>query len=77
MFHDIVLMFFPLNSVAFWRRVISARRGCFQLPGLSVIGAAAVCLTGVRTDLVAMLVEDMIAVEKKESWPVSGLFAVA
>jgi hypothetical protein len=41
------LMFF--SEKVFWlcRRVISARRGCFQLPGLSVAGEAAVCLTGV------------------------------
>jgi hypothetical protein len=53
-------MFFSEKVFWLWRRVISASRGCFQLPGLSVAaGAAVVCLTGV---LVCARAEDDMAV---------------
>jgi hypothetical protein len=40
---------FSENIVLLCRRVISARRGCRQFPGLSLTGvAAAVCFTGVN-----------------------------
>jgi hypothetical protein len=52
-------MFFSEKTFWLCRRVISARRGCFQLPGLSVAAGAVVCLMGV--DLTGVKVEDDMA----------------
>lgn len=48
--YTICMIFFSLKDVLLWRLVISASRGCFQLPGLSRTGGG-VCLTGVMIDL--------------------------
>ena len=52
-------MFFSEKTFWLCRRVISARRGCFQLPGLSVAACIVVCLTGV--DAVCASTEDDMA----------------
>src|SRR3569833_1822774 len=58
--YTIVLTLDSENTVAFCRFVISARRGCFQLPGLSV--TAAVFFTGVLAALgVTRAVDDISA----------------
>ena len=57
-------MFRSLNTVAFCRLVISLRRGCLQLPGLSTTWAD--FFNGVEkvgdllVDLVAIAVDDMV-----------------
>lgn len=43
MFHAILVAFFSLKVVAFWRLVISASRGWRQLPGLSCAAGEACC----------------------------------
>lgn len=52
--------FLSVKVVALRRRVISFRRGCVQLPGLSVTGGGAGRL-GVETCLT--FVEDMVVLE--------------
>lgn len=62
--YRIILRFFSENLVAFCRRVISAKRGCFQLPGLSVTAAlVAAAFWGVPTGVLTAAVLDVIAVE--------------
>ena len=54
-----VRTFLSVNVVALRRRVISFRRGCVQLPGLSVAGAGADGRIGVN---ILDLKEDIVVV---------------
>lgn len=66
MFRAILLTFFSENVVAFRRLVISFRRGCLHVPGLSTIGVGfcGVDLTGVLT--AARLADEDIVAEKTD-----------
>jgi len=59
-FQAIFLTLASEKTVAFWRAVISARRGCCHWPGLSV--TCALFLTGV----VMAVVEDIVPVPDRE-----------
>lgn len=62
--YRIILRLFSENLVAFCRLVISARRGCFQLPGLSVTAAlVAAAFWGVPTGVLTAADLDVIAVD--------------